>query len=207
MNKAKPIVIAICGKSASGKDTTANQIVAYYQSKDIPVNKVVSYTTRPPREREVDGEDYHFIDTKTFMRMKYHKDFLEYAKFRDWYYGTSFDSFKDGCVNVCVLNPQGIGSLSRYEHRYDIVYVYLDTPFITRMRRSYKRECKFKLEYLRRSWTDSNDFDEVFETWFGLGVRYYDNYMWIKTKNVKNPAYDIVNNYYVSYLVDKFKCE
>lgn len=200
----KPIVIAICGKSASGKNYTQNQIVKYYQSKNIPVNKVVSYTTRPPRVEEVDGEDYHFINSMEFMQRKYSQEFLEYAEFRDWYYGTSVNSFKDNSVNVCVLNPQGIHSLSLYERRYTIIYVYLDTPFITRMIRSYKREHKFKFEYLRRAWTDYNDFcgKDYFETWFGLGVRHCDNYLWIETKKSKNPVCKIVNNVYVEYCVN-----
>jgi len=205
----KPIVIAICGKSASGKNYTQNQIVKYYKSKNVPVNKVVSYTTRPPREGEVDGEDYHFINSMEFMQKKHNHEFLECAEFRDWYYGTSVNSFKKNSVNVCVLNPQGVHSLSSYGRRYTVIYVYLDTPFIIRMIRSYKREHKFKLEYLRRAWTDHNDFGDkyCFDVWFGLGARAHDNYLWIKTKKVKNPVCKIVNNLYVEYCVNELMCK
>ena len=91
----KPIVIGICGKSASGKDYTATRLVDEYIEMGIPVNKVVSYTTRPQRDGEINGVDYHFIDRRTFIKMQYEKKFMEYSEFRGWKYGTSIDAFKD----------------------------------------------------------------------------------------------------------------
>ena len=61
----KPIVIGICGKSAAGKDSTATRLVEEYKKIGIPAKKVISYTTRPPREGEIDGVDYHIDDLET----------------------------------------------------------------------------------------------------------------------------------------------
>lgn len=49
----------------------------------------VSHTTRAPRPGEVNGEDYHFIDTGTFRDMIDSGDFLEHAEVFDNFYGTS----------------------------------------------------------------------------------------------------------------------
>jgi guanylate kinase len=49
----------------------------------------VSHTTREPRPGEVDGRDYHFIDTTTFRRMIDDGAFLEHARVFDQFYGTS----------------------------------------------------------------------------------------------------------------------
>jgi guanylate kinase len=49
----------------------------------------VSYTTRPQRSTETDGEDYNFVDNDTFKAMIEAGDFLEHAKVFDNYYGTS----------------------------------------------------------------------------------------------------------------------
>jgi guanylate kinase len=49
----------------------------------------ISYTTRAPREGEVDGRDYHFVDRPKFERMIADDDFLEYADVYGNYYGTS----------------------------------------------------------------------------------------------------------------------
>ena len=80
----KPIVIGICGKSASGKDYTATRLVEEYKKIGIPAKKVISYTTRPPREGEVDGVDYHFVDLETFIEMQYDNKFIEHNEFKLW---------------------------------------------------------------------------------------------------------------------------
>lgn len=49
----------------------------------------VSHTTRAPRPGEVNGRDYHFIDTGTFRDMIAGGDFLEHAEVFDNFYGTS----------------------------------------------------------------------------------------------------------------------
>lgn len=48
----------------------------------------VSYTTRKPREGEVDGTDYHFVDHETFLTMKDDGKFAEWAEVHGNYYGT-----------------------------------------------------------------------------------------------------------------------
>lgn len=164
-----PIVIGICGKSASGKDYTATRLVDEYIEMGIPVNKVVSYTTRPQREGEINGVDYHFIDRRTFIEMQYEKKFMEYSEFRGWKYGTSIDAFKDNCVNICVLNPAGIDALNKYYRNTRSIAAcelfYLKVPFFTRLKRAIKREHTFKWEFVRRAFADNHDFldyDEYF---------------------------------------------
>jgi guanylate kinase len=49
----------------------------------------ISHTTRVPRLGEINGQDYHFIDTATFRNMIAGDDFLEYAEVFDNFYGTS----------------------------------------------------------------------------------------------------------------------
>ena len=49
----------------------------------------VSHTTRYPRPGEVDGSDYHFVDSAVFAGMVSRGDFLEHAQVFDNHYGTS----------------------------------------------------------------------------------------------------------------------
>lgn len=51
----------------------------------------VSHTTRQPRQGEVDGTDYHFIDHASFLDMIAADRFLEWAQVHDNFYGTSRD--------------------------------------------------------------------------------------------------------------------
>jgi len=52
----------------------------------------VSHTTRYPRPGEVDGSDYHFVDSAVFAGMVSRGDFLEHAQVFDNHYGTSRQS-------------------------------------------------------------------------------------------------------------------
>ena len=54
-------VIALFGPSGSGKDTVAKIL-----AKQKNVNEIVSCTTRPMRDYEQDGIDYHFLTNEQF---------------------------------------------------------------------------------------------------------------------------------------------
>ncbi len=51
----------------------------------------ISYTTRPPRQGEKEGKDYHFVSLETFLAMKESGAFVEWAQVHGSYYGTSLE--------------------------------------------------------------------------------------------------------------------
>lgn len=71
----------------------------------------VSHTTRAPREGEVEGRDYHFVDLKTFEAMVATECFLEWAKVHDNCYGTSyqevFPRLDEGVDVILDIDVQG----------------------------------------------------------------------------------------------------
>lgn len=152
--QTKPIIFAIVGKSASGKDYLARMLV-----KRIPrVNPIVSWTTRPPREKEKEGVDYHFATDKEFYEARRRGEFIEWAKFNNWYYGTPHGSIQEGKVYAGVFNLDGLAALLCHQDKYQIVPIYMETPFAVRLSRSIKREKKFTPEMVRRIFADFNDF-------------------------------------------------
>jgi guanylate kinase len=75
----------ISGPSGAGKSTIIRQVL-----KEVGhLSYSVSHTTRSPREKEVEGVDYHFVDRETFQEMIRGEDFLEWAQVYDDFYGTS----------------------------------------------------------------------------------------------------------------------
>ena len=58
------MVFLITGKSCTGKDTLLNNIFKKYPDK---FEKVIPYTTRPIRDGEIDGENYHFIESSDIV--------------------------------------------------------------------------------------------------------------------------------------------
>src|SRR5260370_4559765 len=79
------LLIVISGPSGVGKDTVLRRL--FELAPELKYS--VSYTTRPPRPGEVDGHSYTFVSEPEFLRLIEQKEFLEWAKVYDHYYGTS----------------------------------------------------------------------------------------------------------------------
>lgn len=152
----KPIIFALCGKSATGKDSLAKWLYSDLQNRGVNVNLIVSDTTRPPRPGEVNGKDYNFLTKRDYFR----KSHLESSEFRGWYYGTPADSIKPG-VNIGVFNADGIAALASFRRTDTIIPVLMTEKLGIRLRRSYWREKKWRLEFFRRAITDHFDFKRL----------------------------------------------
>nr|WP_245575015.1 guanylate kinase [Chitinilyticum litopenaei] len=82
---AKGNLYVVTAPSGAGKTTLVKALLA----ADPHIQLSVSYTTRAPREGEVNGRDYHFVERAEFERMINAGDFLEHAEVYGNYYGTS----------------------------------------------------------------------------------------------------------------------
>ena len=77
-------MFVLSSPSGAGKTTLTKKL-----AENNPNFKIsISHTTRKPRPNEINGKDYHFIDKKNFDLLIKNKDFFEYAKIFDNYYGT-----------------------------------------------------------------------------------------------------------------------
>ena len=74
--KKKGTLIVLSGPSGVGKSTVIKELLE--QRKDIYFS--VSYTTRSPRENDVDGVTYYFVSREEFERMIRDNELLEYAE-------------------------------------------------------------------------------------------------------------------------------
>lgn len=79
-------LILISAPSGAGKTS----LVAAALERDKRLVVSVSHTTRPMRDGETDGVNYHFVDTATFDGMVENQGFLEHANVFGNSYGTSF---------------------------------------------------------------------------------------------------------------------
>lgn len=78
------LIIVVSAPSGGGKSSLCQKLLNW--SPNILYS--VSCTTRPPRGREQDGRDYFFLSTEEFERKIAANEFLEYAKYNSYYYGT-----------------------------------------------------------------------------------------------------------------------
>jgi guanylate kinase len=77
-------LLVVSGPSGVGKGTLVKRLV----QKRNDVVESVSCTTRAPREGELHGREYYFLDKKEFLRRVEENDFLEYDEHFGNYYGT-----------------------------------------------------------------------------------------------------------------------
>lgn len=112
--------IVIIGPGASGKDWLRNEL---HQHTGGKVD--VSYTTRPPRPGEVDGKDYHFVSEQTFDTMTDQGEFFEYARFGDFCYGTSMESWRTS--DFFIMSPGTINRMTESD-RTSCLVVFRDPP-------------------------------------------------------------------------------
>ena len=78
-------LFVISAPSGAGKTSLVHALLATNPQIDLSV----SYTTRAPREGEVDGVAYHFVSRDTFLEMASRGEFLESAEVYGNFYGTS----------------------------------------------------------------------------------------------------------------------
>lgn len=84
MKNKKGVLFVLSGPSGAGKGTLRSILF----DKVSGLNYSISCTTRQPREGEVDGVDYRFIDEADFSQRVTREEFLEYAYVHGHYYGT-----------------------------------------------------------------------------------------------------------------------
>lgn len=157
MDDSRIKILAIMGKAGSGKDTIVRKII----KKNLIPNAVpiVSCTTRPPRDYEVDGKDYHFITFEQFEEDILNHQMLEAQIFNNWGYGTRIQDLRPDKINIGVYTPSGIYDLSE-DKSIDLCVVYIIVDDKTRLLRQLNREEKPDVqEIVRRFGADEGDFD------------------------------------------------
>lgn len=155
MNNYK--ILALIGEAGTGKDTLMREVLKQNPS----LNEIISCTTRPPREGEVEGKNYYFLSNEDFTQKLLNNEMLEATVFNDWCYGTSLDSLDSTKVNIGVFNPAGIESLMTHSNIYIVVY-YVRTSDKNRLIRQLSRETNPNIEeIIRRYQADNFDFADL----------------------------------------------
>lgn len=156
MEKIK--IIALFGPAGAGKDYLYKKLLEEYNDN---INGIVSYTTRPMREGEKDGVEYHFVDDKEFHRQVQAGNMLEWTEFRLWFYGTGLDALDPNKINIGVFNIDGIRTLLK-NNKIEVQPILISTSAKTRLMRQLQREENPDVnEIIRRYQTDAKDFLDI----------------------------------------------
>lgn len=145
-------MIVLVGESASGKSS-----VEKYIADNFGYIKIISYTTRQPRDGEVDGRDYHFISVEQFEALKKNGFFAETAQYNNWNYGIA----KEDCTNdkIAVLTPHGLRQIRKIDN-INVRSFYINVPRRDRLINILRRGDSIEESY-RRNVSDIGQFDGI----------------------------------------------
>ena len=120
-----PLVIVISGPSGVGKDSVLNRM----RERGLPFHFVITATTRPIREGEVNGKDYFFISTDEFAHMIETNELLEHAIVYNDYKGIPKQQVRDALASgkdvILRIDVQGAASIKKIIP--DAILIFLTT--------------------------------------------------------------------------------
>ena len=162
------------GKISSGKDTLYREVMKRFPG----LGKVVSYTTRPMREGESSGVQYHFVDESELSRLEAEGKVIELRAYDTIHGIWKYFTVDDGQIDLYHNSYLMIGTLESYEKMRmyygagRLVPIYIEIDDGIRLERALKRERsqtrpKYK-EMCRRFLADAEDFCE--EKLMRLGI-------------------------------------
>lgn len=149
-------MIILVGESGAGKSSIEKILADKYEYK-----RTVSYTTRPPRQGEIDGVDYHFISKDEYVEKFNAGFFAETGSYNGWFYGTTKDQY---CKNtVCVLTPHGLRQIKKSfgeDVELKIKSFYIKVPRRDRLIKILERGDEIN-EAIRRNQSDVGQYDGI----------------------------------------------
>jgi len=103
-----PKIFIFSGPAGVGKTTLWHAI----EHEVTHVEKVITTTSRPRREHEKDGKDYHFISREDFEERIRQNTLIEYAVVHTNYYGSTHEELEriigTGKSPIYIIEPQGM---------------------------------------------------------------------------------------------------
>lgn len=171
-------IFYVMGKSASGKDTVYKLLL----ERMPELKTVVLYTTRPVRDGETEGIEYHFVTEEKLCEVKGSGRLIEVRTYQTVYGPWSYFTVDDGQFDLNNHDYLMIGTLESFEKmqgyfgKEDVVPLYICVEDGVRLERALCRERMQKQpkysELCRRYLADEKDFSEENLMRCGISKRY-----------------------------------
>lgn len=158
----------LMGKSSSGKDTIFKKLI---EDEELSLKTIVGYTTRPMREGETEGVEYHFVDENRMMELEKQGKVIERRSYDTVHGVWSYFTVDDGQIDLKGDDRYLlIGTLESYEKvrnyfgKEYLVPLYITVDDGVRLQRALDREkSQDKPKYAelcRRFLADEKDFSK-----------------------------------------------
>ena len=152
MNTLKKI-FAIQGFTSSGKDTIAKRV-----SKEFNIPILVSHTTRPRREGEIDGVSYHFVDDDFFNKNEFLEERSYNTEYGIWKYGLHKSELENKSYALFIVDRQGYEELQERLGKDKLTSIFIEaSESDLKERNELRGDCPN--EFLRRLDDDKKRFN------------------------------------------------
>ncbi|MGI8916218.1 MAG: guanylate kinase [Chloroflexota bacterium] len=121
------LLFVLSAPSGAGKDA----LLAELRPEQFSIQRVVSYTTRPPRPGETDGTDYHFVDVATMHAMQAAGKLVECTEFIPGrLYGTPRQAVDEALAagRDVLIKPEVLGAAKVKLAYPDAIMIFLAPP-------------------------------------------------------------------------------
>ena len=164
-------MLCLVGGTGVGKSRLVKILINKYG-----YDRLVTFTTRTMRDGEIDGIDYHFIDSKTFDALCAGDFFAETTSYKVandeiWEYGTAKKDITND--KIVILNPSGLKELKK-DKSLNIVAFHLFASYGEIWNRLRKRGDDSE-EAARRIEADKKDFQDI-NNYVDFAIRTDGNY-------------------------------
>jgi len=179
------ILVVISSPSGAGKTTLARQLADQHD-----LHFSVSYTTRPPRPGERDGEDYRFVSNDQFSRMIEQQEFAEWAVVHGNRYGTAIktvdQAIEQGKDTLFDIDYQG-GRQIRQKWPNDSVLCFILPPSVEELERRLRQRATDSEETISRRLAVAHK--ELF---------HYTDYDYLVVNDQLDKAFDELRSIYIA---------
>ena len=155
----------IIGKSASGKDSILKGLL---EDRTLGIREVIQYTTRPIRDGETEGVEYHFVTPAEVEVFREEGRIIELREYQTVHGPWQYMMVDDGTIDLEAHDYAAVGTVESYTKVRDyfgedrVVPFYIDLDPGERLQRALDRERQHLrpkyAEMCRRFLADEKDF-------------------------------------------------
>lgn len=175
-------IYCVMGKSSSGKDSIYHEIM---EKGALGLKPIIPYTTRPIRDGEQDGREYHFCTEDTVQRLQDAGRIMELRAYNTVYGVWKYFTVDDEQINLnkynylYIVTLEGYTKIREYFGADRVVPIYIEVEDGERLMRAIAREQKQDVpkyeEMCRRFLADSADFCDEKLVEAGVVRRFQNN--------------------------------
>ena len=148
MKRKQGLLFVVSAPSGAGKTSLCKAVTASLEN----LTHSVSYSTRKPRNGEIDGRDYYFVSQERFQEMIRAGDFAEWAEVHSNLYGTSRrvldDVISKGVDVILDIDTQGAKQIKK---KFDTaVFIFIMPPSLDILEERLRNRKSDQEEEIRR---------------------------------------------------------